>query len=215
METATKIDLNRYCAKGSNDPRAYLHKPWIEGDWAYATNGHLIVRVPRDDCPDAVPRTDKHVKGQHLFERYIDKAVGEFVVMPDQTEPQTCRVCRGKGMVFGALCPDCDDGEFDHGNHTYTCKNCEDSKIGPGYIDSDEDDGKEMSCADCRGHGKYAERYESVEVLGALLDPIYAWWMSLLPQVRVRNSARSPEDTATPVAFIFDGGQALVMTRRA
>lgn len=211
METATTIDLLRYCAKKGHDPRDYLYAPWIEGDWAYATNGHLIVRVPREACPDAGPRTDRHPKGAHLFEKYIDKIAGEFVVMPPQPKPDTCGVCRGTGVVFANPCPDCKDGEFDHGDHTYECKNCEYSPAGPGYIGSDSTEGEGVTCGNCNGRGVVDKTFCSVKVLGASLDPIYAWWMSLLPQVRVRAK---PDDSTVPVAFIFDGGQALVMTRR-
>lgn len=45
------MDLTKYCG---NDPfRPYLNKPFSHGDFSYATNGHIMVRVPRrDDIPE-------------------------------------------------------------------------------------------------------------------------------------------------------------------
>ena len=39
------IDLMKFC--GKEDPREWLNAPFSLGDYTYATNGHLIVRVPR------------------------------------------------------------------------------------------------------------------------------------------------------------------------
>lgn len=39
------IDLQPFCSK--DEARYYLHTPFSFGDFTYATNGHLLVRVPR------------------------------------------------------------------------------------------------------------------------------------------------------------------------
>ena len=53
-----EIDLSHFCY--TEDDRPYLKNPWSRGDFTYATNGYVMVRVPRradvpenDEAPDA------------------------------------------------------------------------------------------------------------------------------------------------------------------
>ena len=39
------IDLQQFCSK--DDTRPYICKPFSFGEFSYATNGHIIVRVAR------------------------------------------------------------------------------------------------------------------------------------------------------------------------
>jgi len=44
-------DLKKYCSK--DETRPYLHEPFSRGEWTYATNGHIAVRVPKlADVPE-------------------------------------------------------------------------------------------------------------------------------------------------------------------
>lgn len=40
-----ELDLTPFCGKGESRP--YLHAPFTQGDFTYATNGHICARVPR------------------------------------------------------------------------------------------------------------------------------------------------------------------------
>jgi hypothetical protein len=40
------INLRSFCARKS-DCRYYLHQPWSRGNYTYATDGHIAVRIPR------------------------------------------------------------------------------------------------------------------------------------------------------------------------
>ena len=40
-----RADLQRFAA-GEDDLRS-IHLPWSRGEWTYATNQHILVRVPR------------------------------------------------------------------------------------------------------------------------------------------------------------------------
>jgi hypothetical protein len=51
------IDLKPFCSTDKDRPN--LHRPWSRGDWTWATNGHILIRVPRradvpenDEAPD-------------------------------------------------------------------------------------------------------------------------------------------------------------------
>ena len=51
------IDLKPFCSREVG--REYLRQPFSFGEWTYATNGYVMVRVPRrDDVPenDKVPK---------------------------------------------------------------------------------------------------------------------------------------------------------------
>ena len=69
-----KIDLKSFCAyKGMTPRRKYIESPWSEGDYTYATDGRIIVRIPRDrnipengDCPDA-ERLFKQVNKEGVY----------------------------------------------------------------------------------------------------------------------------------------------------
>lgn len=61
---------------------------------------------------------------------------------------EACEACNGSGVVHERDCDECDgEGEFDHGSHTYVCKNCE----GTGDIDADPSPGEERTCWACDG----------------------------------------------------------------
>jgi hypothetical protein len=221
-DTAPTPDLRRFCAT-EPDPRKYLHEPWRDDRWVYATNGHLVVRVPYTD--QAVPeRTSKHPNVADMFKRVIDDRACEFMVMPPIPEPDKCKHCDGVGFVWSAKCPDCVDGEFVHRGWTYDCKNCQGSDAGPGRVDVREGDhnAERTPCAHCDFNGYELNRNGGTQIGEAHYATVYLWFLAQLPQCRVRpgepahnyfheDGKRKPE---VPAAFIFGGGQALLMPRR-
>ena len=48
--------LEKFVSK--NDPREYMRSPFNRGEWTYATNGHIAVRVPKIDGVETPP--EKH-----------------------------------------------------------------------------------------------------------------------------------------------------------
>lgn len=54
-EGGAVLDLAPFC--GTDDTHDYLMKPFSAGEFTYATNGHIMVRVPRR--PDAMEPTTK------------------------------------------------------------------------------------------------------------------------------------------------------------
>jgi hypothetical protein len=116
------IDLLRFCAYPGmhEERRSWTEKPFSCGDFSYATNGHIMVRVPRrSDVPEA------KVKGRWDVPFRLDLRSGmQFVPLRfDLPEaPQTGR------------CPDCaGDGRFDNGMLEFECELCR----GKGWIDSE------------------------------------------------------------------------------
>lgn len=103
---APSIDLQPFC-DNIGVGRDYLAKPFTRGDFTYATNGHIIIRVPRRDDVGSIKRD---VKTERTFEKLFAKT---FVSSPDANLPDAetereCEACDGEG------CP----------NHCETCE-CE------------------------------------------------------------------------------------------
>lgn len=90
------IDLQQFCAN-THDPRDYLREPFQLGACVYATNGHIAVRIPRDEAPHVKPndRAPKHI--EVLFGTAHDGGIGEFIPMPELPIDRVCSECQGKG----------------------------------------------------------------------------------------------------------------------
>lgn len=92
------IDLKSFCGT-----RTYLSAPFSNGEFTYATNGHIMVRVPR--LPDV---SDITIKGN--WEKPlngIDAATfAPFLHRPlPQMTDEECSKCGGTGNEHD--CPDC------------------------------------------------------------------------------------------------------------
>lgn len=103
------IDLKPFCSK--EETRYYLMTPWSRGNFTYATNGHIAVRIDRvasieenDICPDVEKILPDYAAFQFL-------PVGE-VAFPPQ-EMTKCDVCEGRGT------------EHECGDCTHACDECE------------------------------------------------------------------------------------------
>lgn len=92
------IDLQRFCAN-KWEVRDYLQTPWRDGAWTYATNGHMIVRVPAAAfaAPDRSGKQPNNAPS--LFQKFHTDADGEFLLMPPLPAAVRCPMCRGSGHV--------------------------------------------------------------------------------------------------------------------
>jgi hypothetical protein len=99
----TKDDLMKFC---HTDPERFnISVPWSAGEYSYATNGHVIIRVPRlvdvqenDSAPPTV-----------LLFPYADPlewfALAE-IELPEQ-KSSDCPECNGEKEVEHEDCPHC------------------------------------------------------------------------------------------------------------
>lgn len=106
METKNTIDLQKFCA--SEDSFKYqMQKPWTRGDFTYATDGHVAVRVP---IVAGIP--------EQTNAPAVDTLAWDTPVNPDQwisipklpkrkivTAFKDCAYCGGSGKEH----EDCDD----------------------------------------------------------------------------------------------------------
>ena len=105
------IDLQSFCAN-QWEVRSYLQRPWRDGEWVYATNGHMIVRVPAESAPDVEARTSAQPKNPPDMFRVALEQEGEFLLMPPLPEDVPCPTCAGTGEIDEGIygtdeCPSC------------------------------------------------------------------------------------------------------------
>jgi len=191
------IDLQPFCGTFCNDD---FDKPFGFGEYTYATNGHIVVRVPLIAGTERKPPVK--VAGIKFYPE--NEHLGSWIKVPQYDAPEKERCGSCKGSKRAAPCHDCDgDGtvEMLHRSHWYEaqCKECD----GEGLIP-----GGDKTCSSCDGSGEtYTDQYarqkiENVTLAVRLLDKIKA-----LPGAELYF----PAQKSGMVNFRFDGGVGLVM----
>jgi hypothetical protein len=106
------VDLSPFC--GDEDGRPEFSQPFSRGEYSYATNGAVCIRIPRrDDIPEIEGTPDPSV----VFAENKDASYRRLIInLPDETEAK-CPVCLGRGRLHP--CPDCE----------CRCLVCEDGKV--------------------------------------------------------------------------------------
>lgn len=191
------IDLKQFC----NDNGNYFGQPLRVGEFVYATDGYIAVRVAAADYPDA--------EEAKVGSRFSDNILSLF--WPVESE---CTIPWPEGVpVMGEIkCPDC-EGIGRVG--TTVCANCG----GDGETECFEC-GQDVDCDRCHGTGMMGgttcaacdgnRRREGVlrfEILGTNLADKYVQLIASLPGVK----AKPVTNPIQPVRFRFDGGVGLVM----
>lgn len=200
------INLEVFCGQG--DPRSYLCRPFRLDGGTAATNGHILVWLEEGregvDTLDA-PQGFLDRIGVHIdrARETTSKADGSLIDVASITWPtMACAVCTGRGYVTQIDCPDCEGfGEFEHGNHTYDCMECD----GWGLASSPEQ-ADQTTCNSCIGTGLNYRCSTSLRHVqeGHNFSPaaIYVRLMQQhLPGCRI-----TPEMRANTFHFAFEGG---------
>ena len=189
------MDLTRFC----DSETQWLSKPFNHDGYTFASNGHMLIRVPlRDDVVDTVPSQITMSKLPFDCEVYPTK-------FPEY-KPQAmkkCPACDGRKSV--STCPECDGkGEviLDSGFNGYECdcKTCN----GDGYVPGDE-----RKCEGCDGTGiTYVDNYPFVDIGDVRLN------IKLLDKIKdLPGIILGPVDGGyrRMVHFRFDGGDGILM----
>lgn len=75
-----------------------LHHPFTREEWTYATNGRIIIRVPRVEGVATVP-----VQAEAVFTEISSQEVAIPESIPDPTISE-CPKCRGTGVIVCLTC---------------------------------------------------------------------------------------------------------------
>lgn len=108
-----ELDLKPFCSVDST--REYLWTPFSFGDFTYATDGHIAIRVPNREGEKGHPDAPAA-----KLATYFSRAKTLTVPLPPANLPPPpdayifpCENCDGTGKVDGYTCFPCDgDGEF-------------------------------------------------------------------------------------------------------
>lgn len=196
----SQLDLLRFCNK--RDERSYLREPFSIGLHTFATNGQIIVRVPRiDGIPDGTH------KAAEMVSNLFAKMVSRFHPIPHHVRPKQkgCYHCQGLGNV--KTCYEC-DGEGtvwfnnDYNTYQFECNTCD----GLASIPSSEGD----ACELCYGKGKVHDRMSHVRIGKAAIASRLLHLITDLPGVQIQQ----PTEEMGPVAYRFAGGDGFVMPMR-
>ena len=110
------IDLMQFCGT-DDDPRLWLQRPFGIGDYTYAANGHILVRVPRSDWPSAdLPSEVLPASFPQVLE-WLDgsPAMAPIPAIPPGPYYEKCFWCAGSGELQYDCC----------GDHIGECNECE------------------------------------------------------------------------------------------
>lgn len=171
-------------------------KPWSVGEFTYASDGFVLVRVPRLAEAPEIPNP---VNALSIFESNPKPTAG-FVPLPTIAqigELKTCTKCNGEAR---SVCPECDgygelDLESDFNTYTVDCKSC---------------GGDGEDCAECCGTGK-VEPTPWVEIEGKRFTTGYIRAFMKLPNARIAVNA----EIGKPSWIKFEGGDGLVLATPA
>jgi len=203
------FDLSIFCGT-SEEPRSYLHTPWIERGGVAATDGHVMVFVesPQMVSGDVKDTTPKAMIGK--MDKFLDlEFSGNAHPLSGIDIPKLkCPMCEGSRFLVSTICEDCNgEGEFQHGAHWYSCQECEGD--GKNHVAADKGSTNSALCPYCSGIGikKFADSDPYVKIGEVYVAPNILTRVNTLPNAVLYVG----DDPGGSVTFRFDGGRGVLM----
>lgn len=180
------IDLTKFCSQDAT--RFNIQEPFSKGEWTYATNGHICIRVPMLHVP-AFPEKKEAPDCERIFNKAEERGPYEWVPVPEvQVEIVMCDDCKGSGKErvgqlkgYGIACFEC----FGVGHYP----KCQPVTFPLGSPPS-----------------------QTIHLSNIYLDLIRKELPN--PQIGLTVKAASIRSGITPVKIKFDGGEGLLMPMR-
>lgn len=210
--------LKKFCSFDRD--REHLCQPFSMGGFSFATNGHIIVRIPRVDVvaenPVAIERLKRSI--DELFPENFHPKDHAFVpVEKFKAKKEACSECKAYGQVVECL--ECEgegglDFESARGReYNVVCGECN----GEGYLTVNEayflDESYKKhthkTCFKCDGL-KSVYGVTGIMFGGSKISEKYVEWISNLPDPKLQ-----PANPECAVYFKFDGGDGFVMPLRS
>ncbi len=199
--------LNSFC--DSEDFREYVRRPWVYHGFAYATNGHWMVRVPAAGLEGLTP----YRKGVHpaSAEQKFDEAPFAHLQPMARIDCAPCSSCNGRGLGVHENCPCCrGTGEFKHHGETYDCQLCD--CTGKTLRAARDEEKPTAPCIFCGGTGyDFSGPIRRIEHRGYYFQPGYLAALSRLPGVQFGTHPDDGSGQLREAAFRFEGGEGLLM----
>ena len=174
-----------------NAGKSSMRLPYSIGEYTYATNGHIFIKVPRIT---EFPENPKAPDPEKI--EYLESPKEWYPVKDIKTpKPIDCDNCGGKGRNF--TCPECDGDGFVCLSNNYSSYEVD--------CDSCDTTGEVEFCEECEGTGK-AISYNPTDFNGVTFEQRYLALLSKLPNCEIRLTSKT---TISP--FKFDGGSGAIM----
>ena len=184
----------------AGESRPITAQPWSLGEFSYASDGRILVRVTR---LDDVPENDKAPPVADYFKRDFALCVNPPPDLPFIVWDE-CSDCGGKGTIpANSPCKTCDGDGYrtcDLG-HDHDCDDCK----GRGTVADPK--GPAITCEECDGKGRWEKGVCLAPVDGFGLNSIYV--RKIVTHLTGVRFASMDQDN--PVPFIFDGGCGVLM----
>lgn len=195
----TAEQLQPFCS--TDETRPNIAKPFSIGDWTYATDGRIIIRVPRlAEVPDLDP-INRIDPDRLMVEHQAGPAWLPMPAVEPAPPPRPCTRCKGVPVPQCQACRGAGEVvyEFWHENSCY--RRDEDCPVCQGVT----------SCPRCDGTLTEPEQFDAspVEIGGILIGAPFARLLASLPGCEL-----APRGEYDPCRFRFDGGEGLVMPLR-
>lgn len=175
----------------------------LRGDgYLYASNGHIVVRVPDHPAIEAVDLADMPSHIHTNLKRYFSIPYDQDrpVSFPKLPKIRPCPVCEGKKRLHYEDCPGC-GGEGEVGEEE--CTRCK----GWGRINQRPSQTGKHTCDTCDGFGE--DPGSKTRVGDILFANRYLRLVRKLPGVQL-----FPTGSGTPMVCLFKGGELLIMPMR-
>ena len=205
------VDLIKFCDPSGARTGGILKAPWSFGDFSYAVNGHIAIKVARRDDVPEYPDASEALKVIAIIDGEPDHP---FIPLPSYTmekmTPVRCSICRGYGHV--AKCDDC-NGEgihkcaSDRCSHEHACPECD----GHGEVPASKKDDDASPCGECIGSG--FKKDESIINFGGEVG-IKAKYLAMIKDLAGFEIAIPDKRDDKAIAYRFDGGNGCVLPCR-
>ena len=197
-------DLQPFCSV--DETRYGLLQPFNHGPHTYATDGRVIVRVPKiEEIPDrkGLPKNPADVIPAGIGYKPVELPPNWENYQPTKLE---CKDCKGTGQQIKCRhCNGTGEVECESCGHEDNCEHCRGSGMAP-----TKDQGNSVECEECDGTGEYEKPFSVALNRGAVaVDLRYLRLVMKLPGV-----ALTYLDELAPIRVDFDGGEGAMMTRR-
>ena len=177
------MDITNWC--GTNDIREYIRTPFNIGDRTMASNGHVLISIPKNKNYAAPKKSSfvKTIEGLLDIDKTNLQPFPADVVLPDLKE---CPVCAGTKKASQKTCDECDgEGEVDaetaYNTYEVECKSCNGEG---GRITRGGDD----DCFECHGVGRVAPNDSTVKIYDITLDAKYVALIKDMPDLQIKTS---------------------------
>ena len=197
-------ELQKFCDTNTDHEAYGITEPFSRGEWTYATNGHICVRIPRISAITHEAKTSVSESAEKLFTDTKARTTVWQSLPVFELKRSDCSTCGGTGYI--QICP-----AYDHPDHK--CFNGE-SKICQQYNADcakgcSKDAELSFKCGDCDGSGeiKLPGKYIVQGSKGTTqISAIYLDMIKDLPDVMI-----APYDETSAFLFRFDGGEGMLM----